>query len=65
MTFIQAILIEITGKEGNIYMITYIILGLILGYTGFIIYGKVKDVRAGKSSCSSCSGCPVKDSCRK
>lgn len=46
-------------------MVTYIILALILGYTGFIIYRKIKDVKAGKSCCSGCSACPAKGKCGK
>ncbi len=43
-----------------------IILGvLIIGYTGFVIYRKAKDVKAGKSCCSGCSSCPAKDRCNK
>ncbi|NLP17046.1 MAG: FeoB-associated Cys-rich membrane protein [Clostridiales bacterium] len=42
---------------------SYIIGSLILGYTGFVIYKKVKDVKAGKSCCSGCSGCPSREKC--
>ncbi|TAH71182.1 MAG: FeoB-associated Cys-rich membrane protein, partial [Anaerolineaceae bacterium] len=38
-------------------MTTYVIGALILGYTGFIIYKKAKDIKAGKSCCSGCAGC--------
>jgi hypothetical protein len=45
-----------------------IIIGaIILAYTIFVIYKRVKDLKAGKSccgdSCSSCSGCSSKDKC--
>lgn len=46
-------------------MMTYVILALILAYTALIIYRKIKDVKAGRSCCSGCSGCPVKDKCGK
>ncbi|NLL00704.1 MAG: FeoB-associated Cys-rich membrane protein [Clostridiales bacterium] len=42
---------------------TYIIGALIAAYTGFIIYKKIKDFRAGKSCCSGCSSCPSKEKC--
>jgi hypothetical protein len=51
-------------KEGN-KMVAYVLGALILGYTGFIIYRKAKDVKAGKSCCSGCSGCPSKEVCGK
>jgi hypothetical protein len=37
---------------------------LILVYTGFIIYKKTKDVKAGKSCCDGCSSCPSKGNCK-
>jgi hypothetical protein len=41
-----------------------IIIGaLILGYTGFIIYKKVKDLKAGKTCCGGCSSCPSQEKC--
>jgi len=43
----------------------YVILALILAYTGFIIYKKIMNIQAGKSCCSGCSGCPAKDKCGK
>ncbi|HHU70433.1 MAG TPA: FeoB-associated Cys-rich membrane protein [Clostridiales bacterium] len=45
-------------------MVPYIIGALILGYTGFVVYKKAKDVKAGKSCCSSCSGCPIEGKCK-
>lgn len=36
---------------------------LILGYTAFVIYKKAKDIKAGKSCCSGCDGCPSKGKC--
>lgn len=41
----------------------YVIGTIILGYTGFIIYKRIKDVKAGKSCCSGCSGCPSRNRC--
>jgi positive regulator of sigma E activity len=38
---------------------------LIIGYTGFVIYRKTKDIKAGKSCCSGCSSCQAKDKCGK
>lgn len=41
-----------------------IIIGiLILGYTGFVIYKKTKDIKKGKSCCGGCSSCPIKEKC--
>lgn len=43
-----------------------IILGvLIVSYTGFVIYKKTKDVKAGKSCCGGCSSCGLKEKCGK
>lgn len=36
---------------------------LIIGYTGFVIYKKARDVKAGKSCCSGCSTCPSSQKC--
>jgi hypothetical protein len=45
-------------------MAAAIIIGaLVLGYTGYVIYCKVKDVKEGKSCCGSCSSCPFKGKC--
>jgi len=41
-----------------------IIIGiLILGYTGYVIYKKGRDLKAGKSCCGGCSSCAFKDKC--
>lgn len=40
-----------------------ILIVLILGYTGFVIYRKTKDMKAGKSCCSGCSSCQDRDKC--
>ena len=42
-----------------------ILVVLIIAYTGFIVYKKTKDVKAGKSCCGgdSCSSCPSKGKC--
>jgi hypothetical protein len=43
---------------------TGIVIGvLILGYTGFVIYKKTKDMKAGKTCCGGCSSCPSKGKC--
>ncbi len=42
---------------------TIIISALIIGYTIFVIIKKSRDVKAGKSCCSDCSGCQMKDKC--
>jgi hypothetical protein len=44
-------------------MFGYIIGALILGYTGYIVYRKTKDVKAGKSCCGGCASCPSKGNC--
>lgn len=44
-------------------MVAYIVVAIILGYTGFIIYKRVKDLKAGKSCCGGCSSCPSKGKC--
>lgn len=46
-------------------MVGYVIGALILGYTGFIIYKKTKDIKAGKSCCGGCSSCGSKDKCHE
>lgn len=46
-------------------MVAYIIVALIIVYTVFVIYKKVKDIKKGKfcdCGCSSCSqNCPSKE----
>lgn len=45
---------------------TELIIGaVIIGYSGFVIYKKVKDLKAGKSCCGGCSGCGARDKCGK
>jgi hypothetical protein len=46
-------------------MAAYIIVAIIIAYSGFIIYRKVKDLREGKSCCGGCSGCSSKERCNK
>lgn len=46
-------------------MIEWIILGLILLYSGWVIYKKVKDVKKGKYCSCGCSDCPSKIKCHK
>ncbi|HWT27808.1 MAG TPA: FeoB-associated Cys-rich membrane protein [Mobilitalea sp.] len=41
----------------------FIIGGIIIIYTAFIIYRKVKDTKAGKSCCGGCDGCSMKGNC--
>ncbi|NLP35608.1 MAG: FeoB-associated Cys-rich membrane protein [Clostridiales bacterium] len=45
-------------------MAELVIGGLILGYTGFVIYRKSKDIKEGKSCCSECSSCISKSKCK-
>ena len=43
-----------------------VILGLIIfAYAGFVIYKKVKDVKAGKFCSCGCSDCPSSKKCHK
>ncbi len=46
-------------------MVEIIIAVIILGYTGFVIYRKGKDLKAGKSCCGGCSGCSAREKCGK
>lgn len=62
--YVSTIVLEYCHKKGRMLM-TYVIMALILGYTGFIVYKKIQDVKAGKSCCSGCSGCPSKEKCGK
>jgi hypothetical protein len=49
--------------ERRIVMAGIVIAVLILGYTGFVIYRKTKDMKAGKTCCGGCSSCPSKGKC--
>ncbi len=41
-----------------------IVLGaVIIAYTGFVIYKKTKDMKAGKSCCGGCTSCSSKEKC--
>ncbi|MGF7143713.1 hypothetical protein HNQ56_002140 [Anaerotaenia torta] len=42
-----------------------ILIVLILGYTGFVIYRKTRNIKEGKSCCDGCSSCGSKDKCGK
>lgn len=44
-------------------METIIILGVIIIYSGFVIYKKVKDIRNGKFCSGSCDGCTSMKKC--
>jgi hypothetical protein len=44
-------------------METIIILGVIIIYSGFVIYKKVKDMRNGKFCSGSCDGCSSMKNC--
>lgn len=44
-------------------MAGYLIGAVILAYTGYIIYKKTKDVKAGKSCCGGCDNCQSKNKC--
>ncbi len=46
-------------------MAELVIAVVILGYTGYVIFKRVKDLRAGKSCCGGCSGCAAKEKCGK
>jgi len=43
-------------KEGEV-MINWIIGGIIIGLTLFIIVQRIRRMRRGESGCSGCSGC--------
>lgn len=43
---------------------SYVIGTLIAMYAGFVIYKKVKDVKAGKFCSCGCGDCPTKSKCR-
>jgi len=45
-------------------MVGIIIGVLIVGYTGFIIYKKSKDLKAGKTCCGGCSTCHYSEKCK-
>lgn len=44
-------------------MTTMIVLGIIFIYAGFIIYKKVKDIKAGKYCSCGCGDCPSAKRC--
>lgn len=46
-------------------MVEFILGIVILGYTGFIVYKKSKDLKAGKSCCGGCSSCSTKGKCNE
>ena len=46
-------------------MVEVIVAAAIIGYTGFIIIRKTKDIKAGKSCCGGCSGCASREKCGK
>lgn len=54
--------VERTETEG--FMAGIILAVVILAYTGFIIYRKSKDVKAGKSCCGGCDSCGMKGKCK-
>lgn len=43
----------------------YILLGLILTYSCWVVYRKVKDFKKGKYCSCGCSECPSKIKCHK
>jgi hypothetical protein len=43
----------------------YLLGALIAIYAGYVIYKKVKDIRAGKFCSCGCSDCPTKIKCHK
>ena len=44
-------------------MVGIVLAIVIISYTGFIIYKKSKDVKAGKSCCGGCSNCQMSEKC--
>ncbi len=40
-----------------------VIAAIVLGYTGYVIYRKGKDLKAGKTCCGGCSSCKSKGKC--
>ncbi|HEX3020971.1 MAG TPA: FeoB-associated Cys-rich membrane protein [Lachnospiraceae bacterium] len=43
---------------------TIVILLIIFGYAGFVIYRKVKDMKNGKFCSCGCSSCPSSSRCK-
>jgi hypothetical protein len=41
----------------------YIIGALIIAYAGYVIYKKIKDIKAGKFCSCGCGDCPSKAKC--
>ncbi len=46
-------------------MVELLIAAAIVGYTGFVIYKRGKDLKAGKSCCGGCGNCSAKEKCGK
>jgi len=44
-------------------MIKYLIIGIIVIYSIYVIYKKIKDMKKGKFCSSGCTNCPMKDKC--
>ena len=42
---------------------TIIVLVAVAFISGFAVYSMLKDKKSGKSSCGSCSGCPMAGKC--
>ncbi|BCN32244.1 FeoB-associated Cys-rich membrane protein [Anaeromicropila herbilytica] len=45
-------------------MQTIIIIGVILMYSGYVIFKKIKDVRNGKFCSCGCDGCSASKGCK-
>lgn len=45
-------------------MVPYIIAALIIAYTVFIVFKKVKNIKEGKACGCDCSSCPSKNRCK-
>lgn len=49
-------------KKEVVFMIAYVIGAVIVGYTGYLIYRQVKNVKE-KNYCGHCAGCPSAKAC--
>jgi hypothetical protein len=54
--------IDGTKQKGEIYMAKIIIGMIIAGYSGYLIFRQIKNMKVGKF-CNSCSGCVSAKSC--
>jgi hypothetical protein len=61
---LQTVIVRTAHRNGG-FMAGIILIIVILAYTGYVIYKKSKDVKAGKSCCGGCSSCAMKDKCKQ